>query len=345
MVGSVALLSALPAWAIGEWFDSFRRTSVVLYHLEGASAAAYCKVTEGFDGLAACHGKWHIASGGAVLDLTTWKRNAGAAHLVDRKNARLAYSLPKVLRSNVTPPSISLSKRVFFFLPDVVLVKHDGRFGAIGYGDLHIGAQASRFIEDRTPVVDAQIVDRTWKHPNRDAGPDRRFRDNRLLPVCLYDVMHLSSTSGANELMEFSRTGVVQAFLAALHDLPHRQAPDSLSSMALLLGNPIPPTEDNQSIEELPTGKTSRWKVIAGAAAAIIVGIAVVATYALRDTYQTSTGAHEGITKSSSVLATTTVPQGQALATNPVTHKPISPPIETTLSSLPIVRVCPETSS
>ena len=48
--------------------------------------------------------------------------------------------------------------------------------------------------------------------------------------------MHLSSTSGANELMEFSRTRIVQAFSAALHDLPHSQAPDSLNSIALLLG-------------------------------------------------------------------------------------------------------------
>jgi Protein of unknown function (DUF4236) len=85
IVGSIALLAALPAWVIGEWFDSYKRTNVLLYNLEGASAAAYCKVTEGFDALASCHGQWHIASGGAVLDLTTWKRNAGAAHLVDRK--------------------------------------------------------------------------------------------------------------------------------------------------------------------------------------------------------------------------------------------------------------------
>ena len=91
IVGGIALLAALPAWAIGEWFDSYKRTSVLLYNLGETSAAAYRKVTESFDALASCHGQWHIASGGAVLDLTTWKRNAGAAHLVNRKNAQLAY--------------------------------------------------------------------------------------------------------------------------------------------------------------------------------------------------------------------------------------------------------------
>jgi len=142
IVGSVALLCALPGWAIGEWFDSYKRTCVLLYNFEETSAAAYRKVTESFDALASCHGQWHIASGGAVLDLTTWKRNAGAAHLVNRKHAQLIYTLPKVLRSNVTPPAITLNSRVFFFLPDIVLVKQYGRFGAIGYNDLHIRTQS-----------------------------------------------------------------------------------------------------------------------------------------------------------------------------------------------------------
>jgi hypothetical protein len=136
-------------------------------------------------------------------------------------------------------------------------------------------------------------VDRRWKHPNKDGGPDRRFRDNRLLPVCLYEVMHLSSTSGANELMEFSRTGLVPAFSAALHDLPHRQAPDSLNNIALLLSNPITPTQDNIAAAEPSTDKSSIRIILAGVAAAMIVGFAAVTGYALRATSRISTGAHE----------------------------------------------------
>ena len=269
-----------------------------------------------------------------MLDLTTWKRNAGAAHLVNRKNAGLDYSLPKVLRSNVTPPAITLSSIVFFFLPDVVLVKQGGHFGAIGYDDLHIRNQTSHFIEDRTPVADAQIVGRTWKHPNKDGGPDRRFRDNRLLPICLYDEMHLSSASGANELMEFSRTGLVQAFSTALYDLPHRQASDSI---ALLLDNPT--TQDNLAVEESSTAKSPAWTILAGVAAGIIVGIVGVAAYASRDTVTTLTGTHEAASYSASVLATTAAHQSETLPTEAVTQKPSSAPIEPTLPSLPMVTV------
>jgi hypothetical protein len=227
-VGAFALLAAIPAWALGAWLDQSLRRSVLFYDLDPEATAKFQRVTTEFDALAGCKGKWHIQSGGVVRDLTTWKRNAGAAHLIDRKPARLTYSLPKVLRSNVTPPALGIGGRTFYFFPEVIIVQGGGKFGAVGYGDLEIRWQQTRFIEDGHPPNDAQVVDHTWKHPNKSGGPDRRFRDNRRLPVCLYEVMHLSSRSGVNELAEFSKVGVVELFAAALRDLPKQPASESL---------------------------------------------------------------------------------------------------------------------
>lgn len=159
-----------------------------------------------------CAAKWHVEAGGAVQSLTAWKRNAGASHLVDRKPTTLSYKLPDVIRSNVTPPALHVGKQVMFFLPDIVLVQDSARVGAVKYADLSIRWQNSRFIETDHVPRDAQVVDHTWKHPNKRGGPDRRFRDNRQIPVCLYETMHLTSHSGINELVEFSRVGVAPAF-------------------------------------------------------------------------------------------------------------------------------------
>ena len=231
-VGAIVLLLALPALAIGAWLDQSLRRSVLFYNLDDEATAKFECVTKEFDALAACRGRWHIEAGGAVKDLTTWKRNAGAGHLLNRKDARLGYSLPKVLRSNVTPPSLGLGKRTFYFFPEVVLVQDGKKFGAVGYGDLEVRQQQSRFIEDGQPPNDAQVVDHTWQYPNKSGGPDRRFKSNRRLPVCLYDVMHLSSRTGVNELAQFSRTGVVEWFIATLRDLPKRPASESLLALS-----------------------------------------------------------------------------------------------------------------
>jgi hypothetical protein len=72
--------------------------------------------------------------------------------------------------------------------------------------------QDSRFIETEAVPSDASIVGQTWQHPNKSGGPDRRFKDNRQIPICLYETMHVTSGSGLNELVEFSRTGVVAGF-------------------------------------------------------------------------------------------------------------------------------------
>ena len=230
-VGAFALLAALPAWGIGAWLDQSLRRSVLFYNLDAEAVTKFHRVTTEFDVLAACNGKWHIQSGGAVRDLATWKQNAGAGHLVTRKSAKLAYSLPKLLHSNVTPPSLEMGRRTFYFFPEVTIVQDGKKFGSVGYGDLDIRWQQSRFIEEGRPPSDAQVVDQTWKHPNKSGGPDRKFKDNRRLPICLYDTMHLSSRSGVNELAEFSKVGVVERFATALRDLPRQPASELCSPL------------------------------------------------------------------------------------------------------------------
>jgi hypothetical protein len=327
IVGSILLVAALPAWILGEWFDSYKRTAVLFYNLQGSTEVAYRKVVESFDALATCHGTWHIASGGAVQDLTTWKRNAGAAHLVNRKTANLVYRLPKVLRSNITPPTITLGGRTFYFFPEIMLVKHGSRFGAVSYENLQIRGQTSRFIEDGRPPADAQVVDFTWKHPNKSGGPDRRFRDNRQLPICLYDVMHLCSSSGVNEMMEFSRTGFVHQFSTALHDLPRRQAQEGVGDM-LRLGNAAIPDSVDAIVREPIVARRGGLKFIIGVTV-LIGGGAVVAAYALHESASAiSTDIRGSVTEvvppPTGNAAVSRAPLAQALVTRP-TSAPVQP--------------------
>jgi hypothetical protein len=259
---------ALPAGAIGSWLDSYRRTTVLYYDLEGDAETAYGRLTEGYDGLKSSAAKWHIEAGGAIQSLAAWKRNAGASHLVNRKSTALAYALPAVIKSNVTPPALRVGRQVMFFMPDIVLVQDGSRVGAVTYADLKVRWQDSRFIETERVPSDAKIVDHTWQHPNKSGGPDRRFEDNRQIPICLYETMHLTSNSGVNELIEFSRTGVVAAFVDGcrmLAALPQERKP----TVAL------PPTPANDSGEVAPINATPRTGSVLKGALLTILGLLV----------------------------------------------------------------------
>ena len=213
------ILLTLAGWGLGAWIDTYNRSAVVLYELEPDAAAAYRTVTEAFDGMAGCAGKWHVDSGGAVQDMHAWKRNAGASHLLDKRPTTLGYALPRVLKSNITPPAIGAGKETLYLLPDVILVVHEDKVGAVAYDRLQLQWQDSRFIEEEPVPSDAQIVGQTWKHPNKNGGPDRRFANNRQLPICLYESILFRSDNGLNELLQVSRSGVAAPLSRALGDL------------------------------------------------------------------------------------------------------------------------------
>lgn len=220
-IASVAFSAVLVvvALVIGSRFDAHRRSAIVVYDLEPDAAAAYKALTKAFDDLAASAMKWHVDAGGAVRDLHTWKRNAGASTIIDKRPTEFGYALPRVLKTNITPPFMKVGKETLYWLPDVVLVVESGKVGAIAYDMLEIQWQDSRFIEEDAVPRDAVVVGQTWKHPNKNGGPDRRFANNRELPICLYESIYLRSGNGLNELLQVSSNGRTQALSAAARRL------------------------------------------------------------------------------------------------------------------------------
>ena len=204
---------------VGARLDATRRSVVAMYDLQPDAADAYEAMTTAFDRLAACASKWHIDSGGAVRDIHTWKRNAGASTLLDKRPTEMGYALPRVLKTNITPPMIKVGKETLYFLPDLVLVTHAASVGAVAYDVLRISWQDSRFIEEGSVPRDARIVGETWKHPNKNGGPDRRFANNVRIPICLYESIHLTSNNGLNELVQISVSGLAAPFEAAINRL------------------------------------------------------------------------------------------------------------------------------
>ena len=213
---AVLLLLAIPAWLVGKWLDSYRKVVVLFYELDDEFAAKFGAVTVQFDVLCGVSAKWHVEAGGQVRDLTTWKRNAGASHIVRKKPTLLNYALPQVIKSNVTPPAIRVGRQTLYFLPDVMLIDDGSRVGAVSYEQLCITYQDSNFIEEGPVPQDTQVIGRTWKHPNKSGGPDRRFANNYQIPICRYEAIHFSSATGLNELIEISRNGVSAPFAQSI---------------------------------------------------------------------------------------------------------------------------------
>lgn len=208
----VGVIFGVAAYLFGAWLDSYQRCAVLMYELETEAADAYERLTAAFDELASCAGVWHIDAGGAVTDIHSWKRNAGASHVLDRFATSLSYALPPIIKANVTPPAFNCGKETLYFFPDMLLVVHGKKVGAVAYENFVLRTQDSNFIEEDSLPHDAVVLWYSWKHPNKNGGPDRRFADNHQIPVCAYESLYFSSSNGLNELLQVSRRGLGSPF-------------------------------------------------------------------------------------------------------------------------------------
>jgi hypothetical protein len=194
--------------------DVQNKTVVVFYDLEPDLERAFEALHEAGAALAGSAATWHVEASGKVHDR---KYHAGASDLVNRKRNRISsVEPPPYVKTNVPTISMAVGRQTLHFFPDRVLIYEPGGVGAVGYKQLSARAGGTRFIESGGVPSDAEVVDRTWRYVNKSGGPDRRFKDNKELPVCLYDELALTSATGLNELVQVSRTGVAAQFANAL---------------------------------------------------------------------------------------------------------------------------------
>ena len=193
--------------------DALEKTVVLFYDFDSEMESAYAQLHSAASQLSNCAASWHIEASGKVYDR---KYHAGASDLVRRKSTFIRKSEPPYVKTNIETIAIGVGRQTLHFFPDRVLVYDANGVGAVGYPELRVDVSATRFIESDSVPRDAEVVDRTWKYVNKSGGPDRRFKDNKELPICRYEEIALSSQTGLNEVLQLSRCGSGGEFAKAI---------------------------------------------------------------------------------------------------------------------------------
>ena len=210
------LIATLALAMFAAYQDRLRKTTVVLYDIEDDYEIVYQNLHEAFERMRKGKKKWHMIAEGKVTDK---KRNAGASTIVKRNPINLTLALPGDVKTNVHVPCIPVGKQQLYFFPDRVLVFEKNAVGAVSYENLNVEAWSQRFIEDEAVPKDSQIVDHTWRYVNKNGGPDRRFNDNKRLPIVLYEAISMRSDTGLNEEIQLSRAEVGGGFVQAIRSV------------------------------------------------------------------------------------------------------------------------------
>lgn len=147
---------------------------------------------------------WWITQSSKVIDK---KYAAGANNTLDRKNCKASGTVPFPFKTNSIAVSFRLKKETLVFLPDKLFVIQGMKIGALNYEDVRTSVAGQRFIEREAVPKDAKVIDYTWQYVNKTGGPDKRFQNNKKIPVCLYGKMEVSG-SGVNTVILFSNPNI-----------------------------------------------------------------------------------------------------------------------------------------
>jgi hypothetical protein len=246
LIVGASMVNGLPLWvtsavafvllitaAFAYRWDLQRKLVILHYEVDGAAGDRYQSLFNSGTQLKDSARTWHVEGSAKVLDM---KYHAGASSSIKRKPSSVSFNLPPFMASNVTPIAITFAKATFYFFPDRVLVYSKGEVGGVGYTHLETSASVSRFIEEQGVPRDAKVVDKTWRFVNKKGGPDKRFKNNRELPICAYGELTLRSTTGVHEVLMISRHGPDVAFAESLAQMSRNQVADARGLAAIHSG-------------------------------------------------------------------------------------------------------------
>ena len=165
-----------------------RERTILIYDLDENAEKRFADFVNSIEPFMTTNSLWLYETRSATGD---WKRNGGATSLINRRPAQ--FGIDKAIRSNISIPCLTSGKERIYFLPDLVVCGSGDKVTAFPYSEFHLEAHTTRFIEDEKVPSDAVIVDQTWRYVNKKGGPDRRFNNNRQIPVCAYQQLEFTA--------------------------------------------------------------------------------------------------------------------------------------------------------
>jgi DNA polymerase-3 subunit epsilon len=218
----LAVVSLIGVWWLHQW-DTARRAVVVYYDVNDEYSQRYQSLVDGFAGIESSPRKSQITAEGGT-NAYQWKVNAGASKIVRTVPARTSMRGPQILATNINVPTIQAARRSLYFMPDRVLLQEGSAYTDIPYESLTFDVRQTRWIESSSVPGDAPIIDHTWAYVNKGGGPDRRFRNNRQIPIIRVGELHLSNANGFKATYQLSNPEAAPAFGRALEEMRNDSA-------------------------------------------------------------------------------------------------------------------------
>lgn len=203
------------------WRDKLRKLTVLFFEPDEQTLEYFQAIRQAAESVASCRRLQAVAATSQYADT---KYSGGASSGLKLMPSTCRVGQPSGVVANLDVPVVQAAKTTLAFYPDKILAFRGKSVGAIEYGDLEVANAPVKFVEAGSVPSDATVVGQTWQYVNKSGGPDKRFKNNRQMPLCRYNELHLTTNRGLDIYLMCSRDGGFDELVRAL------QARKSLAS-------------------------------------------------------------------------------------------------------------------
>ncbi|WP_271879723.1 DUF4236 domain-containing protein [Phaeobacter italicus] len=195
---------------LANWDDNTK--IAVTFEAGDAAQRAYSSMVRAFDSLKLSSKKWDVT---ADRSTNQFVERSLANRTIDRHPVIFEFSSTDLIQfSGRAMRFENINGDDILIYPGVAVIpRADGVFALIDIRELKIGIEGVRFHETEVVPSDAEVVGHTWAKTNKDGSPDRRFKENYQIPICLYGQIALRSQSGVTEEYLVSNAQSAHAFV------------------------------------------------------------------------------------------------------------------------------------
>lgn len=178
---------------------SIRDSTVPLtISLDQTAKDEFQRLAESFKELATSHYIWDVTYANSV---NMAKTRSAASMQVGRSVVKLTLgNVPGIdCPWNALRFANNNGGDLYFYPGFMILCRSSFSLGILELKQLRIGFAKTRFVESAICPHDSIQVSQVWERSNKDGSPDRRYSDNRQLPVMEYGELTFCSSLGLNE--------------------------------------------------------------------------------------------------------------------------------------------------
>ena len=183
--------------------------------MEDSPRDAYHLMIEAFTHLLGCQRIWDIKSHRRV---DQWHERTSASDAIDRTSVSWGKDQCGLLKSDLRVPHLPNSKGggIFLYPGFILYTGSSDAFSLIEYREITCKAMRLSFVEgDRVPS-DSKIIGQTWAFANKDGSRDRRFANNKEIPIAEYAGLNFTTSAGLREEFMLSQFAPVTEFVTRL---------------------------------------------------------------------------------------------------------------------------------